>query len=429
MPDERVLVVGTTPDYIDAICRRFPERALFLTDPKERAQPTEYLPPEQATELLCELTHHRKALAALKNHLRRWRISLRGVACFDCESLALAAYLAGAFSLPFASPEAVAASRNKFVSKQRWRKAGLPCPRVELVRDISDAVRFHREAGRAVVLKPLTGSGSELVFLCHDEEDCRHAFRALGERLAGHPDRRMYGSDALAGAGIDPRRVFVIEEFVPGDEYSCDFALDGEKLSIIRTTKKIPARGHTFGTVLAYIIPAELPRDLDPAGFRDQLKLAARALDIQRSICMLDFIVADGRALMIEMTPRPGGDCLPELERLSSGFDMLGYALDFAGRRPVDPPELSRWRRLVGLHLLAGRPGVIRLIDARNLQSDPRVLECRPSAGPGYRVLLPPDDYDSRKLGHVIFRPSSSNEIEKECLDLAARLTVEMEGD
>jgi hypothetical protein len=41
--------------------------------------------------------------------------------------------------------------------------------------------------------------------------------------------------------------------------------------------------------------------------------------------------------------------------------------------------------------------------------------------------MLPPDDYDSRVLGHVIFAPSSAATLEAEARELAAKLILEME--
>ncbi|MFH1037671.1 MAG: ATP-grasp domain-containing protein [PVC group bacterium] len=429
MPDERVLVAGTTADYIDLIRRRFPGRAVFLTDPAERAKPSPYPAPDRASEILCGLSSPREALAALDGHLRRQKQRLTGVACFDCESLSLAAEIARSFSLPFPSLEAVDASRNKFFSKRLWLEAGLPCPEVRLARTADAAADFLRGMTRAAVMKPLTGSGSELIFLCRDEKDCRRAFATLSEKLSSHPNSRMYEPRTWRGEEIDPRKAFVIEEMVEGEELSCDFALDHGAVKIIRIARKILARNQTFGTVLAYILTNALPSGIDPAGFRRQMAEAARALGISRSICMIDFMVSRGRALMLEMTPRPGGDCLVSLERLSAGFDMLGYALDFAEGRQEDPPPAGSWQPLVGIHLLADRPGTIRAIDDRKLRGDPRVLEYSLTAGPGRRVLMPPDDYDSRKLGHAVFRPRDPAGIEKECLELSARLIVEFEPE
>jgi biotin carboxylase len=427
MTSERVLVVGTTADYIEIIYERFPGRALFMTDAKERAAPSPYRRPDEASEFLCDLSDPDGALEALRGHLRAWRMGLSGITSFDCESLELASYVAGAFSFPYVSAQAIRASRNKFISKRIWRLAGLPCPDVALVRRPSDAVRFMDNVNPPVVLKPLTGSGSELIFLCREPRDCTEAFRALRDKLATHWNARMYAPFDLDGEMVNPREVFGVEEFVQGDEYSCDFLLDADQAKVIRMTGKVLAAGHLLGTVLAYILPAELPAGFDTAGLRRQLVEAAHALGIYRAICMLDFIVEDGRAMMIEMSPRPGGDCLPCLELQSAGFDVLGYALDFAEGRHSDPPKPQRWRRTVGLHLFAERAGVIRKLDTEGLCADPRVLECHLRREPGHRVILPPEDYDSRHLGHAIFRPSPGAGIEQQCRELAGKLLVEME--
>lgn len=52
MKTDPVLVVGTTADYIDLIERKFPGRALFLTDPAERKRASGYPDPGREAEVL-----------------------------------------------------------------------------------------------------------------------------------------------------------------------------------------------------------------------------------------------------------------------------------------------------------------------------------------------------------------------------------------
>ncbi|NQU77006.1 MAG: ATP-grasp domain-containing protein [Planctomycetes bacterium] len=426
MSNRRVLVVGTTADYIDIINRRLPQRAIFVTDADERAKAKEN-PPNEDTELLCDLADCEQVVVAVRKHLNRFRITPSGIACFDCESMGLAAFIAGELGLSYPSAEAVAACRSKLVSKQLWRGAGLPCPRVELVQDASEAVSFMHAAGGSVVLKPLTGSGSELVFLCTNEDECTAAVGTLKSRLASHPDRRMYEPYFFDGKKVDPRKVFVIEEFIRGDEYSCDFVFDGDRVDIIRIARKIPDPGQVFGTTRAYIMPAELPSGLGGDSlFCGQLGRAAGALGLSRAICMLDFVVRDGRAVMIELAPRLGGDCLPALLLRSCGVDIIGYALDFAERRGVRFPAPSRWTPLVGMRLFGRQCGEITRIDSESLREDRRVVECCLKRRVGHRVVLPPEDYESRLLGHVIFEHSGPGSIESECVEIGEKLKVEM---
>ncbi|KPK48025.1 MAG: hypothetical protein AMK72_07620 [Planctomycetes bacterium SM23_25] len=425
MSDRRALVVGTTCDYVDIICRRFPQRAIFITDGSLRAKATEPSPPEGA-ELLCDLPRPESVLPALRRHLDRFAFQLSGIACFDCESMSLAALIAQSLGLPYPSAEAIVACRCKFRSKQLWRKARLPCPRVELVESSSDAVQFMQSIGGAVVLKPLTGSGSEFLFLCGDEEECADAFETLRSRLADHRDVRMYAPYRLDGRSVDPRRVFVAEEFVRGDEYSCDFVLDAGRASILRTARKVHDPPQPFGTTLAYAVPADPPLRLDGEGFAGQLRRASQSLGLNRAICMLDFVIRDGQACMIELAPRPGGDCIPPLLLASCGMDMLKCAIDFAEGLPAAAPALSSWRHLAGVRLFASRGGEIARIDASALRRDRRVVDCCLTRSPGHRVVLPPEDYASRLLGYAIFQPARPEGLEGQCLDIASNLRVEM---
>ena len=111
MPDKRLLVVGTTADYIDHIRTHYPGRALFVTDPAERAAAAEK-DPAPADELLCDLQDPRRVHDGLNTHLSRWRMGICGVVSYDCESLGLAADLAKQFGLPFPAPAAIVASRR-----------------------------------------------------------------------------------------------------------------------------------------------------------------------------------------------------------------------------------------------------------------------------------------------------------------------------
>lgn len=425
MRRERVLVVGTTTDYVDIICRRFPGRAVFLTDRQLRAAACEPCP-EPTTEVTCDLTRPAEAVRlALREHLGQHGIQLSGIACFDCESMSLAAAIAYDFSLPYPSPASILACRSKVQTKRLWQEAGVPCPDTMLVDQLTDALSFLARMAGPVVLKPLTGSGSELTFLCRSPAECTAAFQTLESRLAGHPDTRLYTSDD--GSGHDPRSTFAIEQFVEGNEFSCDFILDGDRAETIRIARKIPAAGASFGTTLAYLVPAALPPEFGRTEVNRQLQRAANALGLDKALCMVDFIIHGDTAFFLELTPRPGGDCLPPLLQQSAGFDILGCALDFAEQRPIAVPAQSDWRRMVGLRLFASRSGRLRGLDTAVLRADDRVRECELIRGPGHIVVMPPADYSSRLLGYAIVEPRVADDVEDACADIMSKLNVEFE--
>lgn len=420
----RILVVGTTPDYIDLLERAHPGRCLFLTDHELRAAAREPAPPSGG-EIICSLADAGAVRGAVAAHLRRHRMRLDGIACFDCESMPLAAALGKELGLDYPAAATIAGVRNKHAATQRWRQAGLPSPRAALVGSEAQLAAFCRRIAGPIVLKPVSGSGSELVFACRDQAEARDAFGILRSRLASHADARMYAPVGRGEQGIDPRRVFVAEELIEGVELSCDFVVEPGGVRIIRVCRKIAGAGEPLGTVNAYVIAPQLPEGVTLDGLRSQLAAAAAALGIVRAICVVDIVVRDGEMVMLELAPRPAGDCLPALIRASSGLDVLGLALDFAAGG--SPPIPDAGERLVALRLLATVAGTITRLDAAALRADPRVRELHLERRAGDGVLLPPESYDRRLLGHAIFAPRTGASIESQCDELAGRLVVEID--
>jgi len=420
-PDSsKVLVVGTTTDYIDWIRRTSPGRALFLTDTSAREQAREPKP-DPAEEILCDLSKHGQVRDRLKRHLEEENLSLNGIASYDCESLALAACLAQEFNLPYPSLEAVSKCRDKGLSKSLWRQNGVNCPRARPVKSVAEAVSFLKEIGGPCVLKPLTGSGSELVFLCNSEQACNMGFREITKGLRERRSNRMYRD-----VGKDDPRI-LSEEFVEGDEFSCDFLIENSRAELIRLSRKIMSGGEFCGTVDGYVFPVTLTDRIDPKAFQQILYKSAMSLGITRAICMLDFIIRGNEVVLLELTPRPGGDCLPFLLKRRLGLDILDLTLDFAQQHALRLPQSDKGSPYIGLRLRADREGTLKRIDVRRLHRDPRVLEVHLTRSPGHVIRMPPTDYDSWLLGHAIVMPFKEIGLETQCAELLNLISVEVD--
>lgn len=409
-----VLVVGTTADYIDWIRQAAPGRALFLTDPAIRQEAREPVP-QPVEEILCELADANRVHDALVAHLQRWHLTLSGVACFDCESMELAATLAQSLSLPYPSLTSIRQCRDKFLSKTIWHRQGVSCPRMRLVRSGEEAEAFQRETCGPVVLKPLAGSGSELVFCCASAADCFPAFHAIIDGIQARQADRLYA---------DSKPVALAEECMLGPEYSCDFLLEAGQVTVVRLTRKIPAAAGPFGTTQGYILVNSLPDPVAQDQLADLLRRGAETLGLTRALCMADFMICGADIVLLEMTPRLGGDCLPFLLRRARHQDMLLLALDFAQQRPTLMADGQGQAQHVGLRLHARGPGVLRALDPGPLLADDRLREIHLIRRVGHQVRMPPEDYNSWYLGHLIFKPTLDLDLASQCHDLADRLVV-----
>ena len=85
--------------------------------------------------------------------------------------------------------------------------------------------------------------------------------------------------------------------------------------------------------------------------------------------------------------------------------------------------EKASWRELMQRHWGQGEI----TIDDGAIKEDARTVDCYLKVGKGHEILLPPRDYDSRVLGHVIMEPSSWEDAERECLEMAGRLRLDLE--
>jgi biotin carboxylase len=268
-------------------------------------------------------------------------------------------------------------------------------------------------------MKPLTGSGSELVFRCDSPEECRTAFAEIQKGLQERWAHRLYKSNFNSAPSI------IIEELVSGLEYSCDFIVDNGRAEVIRLTRKIHSPHSPFGTIRGYIIEASLPEEIEEQMFERILLHGAEALGIRRAVCMADFMICGSEVVLLEMTPRPGGDCLPFLLRHSMNLDILKLNLDFAREIHVNISGLKNPKTCAGLRIHAEKSGVLQKIDARKLSLDPRVLEIHLPRRKGHIVCMPPEDYESWLLGHIIFSPDESD-LESQLDELSNKLKVDI---
>ncbi len=422
VPDnKKVLVVGTTSDYIDWIRNFEPGRALFVTDPKIRSNAPE-LPPDKKEEILHPLDDAEKVTAAVAKHLAENGLELSGVACFDCENMFMASSLAAAFGLPYPGFKAISNCRDKYLSKQIWKKNQVACPDVRPVTEKNEVLAFFASHPSGIVLKPMMGAGSELVFNCRTPQECKDSFKTV---MAGLKKRR---SNPLFCAPGQRTAVVLAEETIDGLEFSCDFIIREHRLTIIRLTRKIKPANKPFGTVSGYIIPASLPGTDTLSRLESELIIAARSLGIESGICMVDFIVTRSGPVLIEMTPRPGGDCLPFLLKEAAGIDILSLTLDVAENRPVRIPGMDHCTPCIGMRLHASKSGVLKNIDISAIKEDSRVRQIRLIRSPGHVVTLPPDDYDSWFLGHLIVAPGPGSYPETQALLISKRIKIDIEG-
>ena len=417
-PELRTLVIGTTPDYIDWVRRSDPGQTLFITDPKNRSN-AEEPQPEWCEEILCDLEDYGGVWTALDRHMKQFNIRPNGIMAFDCESMEAAAWLGRSLCLRYPSPQAIRNCRNKHLAKCIWEKHGLITPKSRIVYSAREALSLHKEIHDPCVMKPVDGSGSQLVFLCRTGPECEAAYKRISLGLSGN----MTNDEDQSTSGNKP---VLIESIARGAEYSCDFAVANGRAKVVRMTKKIMLPQKPFGTAVGYALTPPPPPGVTEKNFLSTLYISASALGIDRAVCMLDFMVHKGKMILLELAPRPGGDCIPHLMDACLQYDMLKASIKFSrgGRMPL--PRPLNGPVFTGVRIHALKSGTLKDVDVGKLRKDPRVKKTHVSAKKGCVIKMPPDDYDSWVLGWIIFKARPEFSVESQCEDLLKRVRVEM---
>ncbi len=413
----KILVTGTTSDYIQWIKLSCPARALFITQPDIRQNADEETPGEDE-EILVPLSDKDLVLDSLLMHLKKWGQALDGIFCFDCESMELASFIARSLNLDYPSLTAIQNARDKYNSKQFWHHHQVGCPRISPINSVSEVVEFFNTMPTGCVLKPFIGSGSELVFRCISESDCHTAFETIKNGLQDRTENPLFKKP------VSNSHLMLAEEHIEGPEYSCDFIVENDSVHVIRMAKKIKTPLKPFGTIQGYILPCALPYSITESQLHETLLKGATALGIKRGLCMVDFIISNGKMMLIEMTPRPGGDCLPHMLKVCAGLDMLKISLDFAGKVPMTLPDIRNLFPCVAIRIHAEEEGILKRIDCSRLEKDKRVKSIHLTKKPGHIIKLPPTDYDSWLLGHVIITPSDKDSPESEALSMLKKIKI-----
>ncbi|MEU8874113.1 pyridoxal-phosphate dependent enzyme [Streptomyces javensis] len=304
------------------------------------------------------------------------------------------ARLADALGVPGHAPGTAAACRNKALTREALRSAGVPQPEHAVVTDTAGIPGAVALVGLPCVVKPVDGSGSQDVRWCPDEATAvEHAARVLAvtENVRGQESAGMV----------------LVEEFVDGPEYSAEmFCTGGEAVCVgatRRTTTRLP---HFVET--GHLFPAGLPT-ASQAELAEVARHALKAVGFEHGPAHIEMRLTATGPVVIEINGRLAGGMIPEIVRAATGIDLLEQQVRAAVGLPVNlEPTRSR---LAGLRFLtAGETGrLVSVTGTAAAERVPGVVAVVTTGVPGRVVRPPRDAYD--RLGHVIAVADTPGEV------------------
>jgi hypothetical protein len=222
----------------------------------------------------------------------------------------IAALAAERMGIPYNSPDSVAASRNKFLARERFRATGLLVPDFHRLPLAEGPDRAASQVLYPCVLKPLSLSASRGVIRADDPAQFIAAFHRI-ESLLADPD--------IARLHEDQDRFLQVESFIPGREFALEGILAEGKLRVLAIFDKPDPLDGPFFEETIYLTPSRESDDTQDAIVRTT-QAAVKALGLTEGPIHAEMRVNQRGVWMLEVAARPiGGLCarvLPGLEEL-----------------------------------------------------------------------------------------------------------------
>ncbi len=333
----RLLLLSNTTGYQAQMFRQAAEhigvplvlasdRCHMLDDPwQDGAIPVRFQHPEESAGRIREFA---------RQH------AVTGVVAIGDAPTTTAAFVAQDLSLPFHPPAAVAACRNKFLARERYRAAGMLVPWYRKFPAISDLVTTAKEVPYPCVLKPLGLSASRGVIRANGPEEFRAAFQRI-RALLDSKDVKMMGDEATAWIQV--------EGFIPGVEVAVEGLVTRGRLRVLAIfDKPDPLDGPWFEETI-YVTPSRLPAAVQQS-ITECGEKAVAALGLCHGPIHAEMRINPEGAWMLDMAARPiGGLCAGAL-RFGDGMLLEELILRHALAEPIE--QIPREPQAAGVMMI-----------------------------------------------------------------------------
>lgn len=229
--------------------------------------------------------------------------------CCDANMLAVS-QACSELGLAGISQEVAMVSRNKLEQRKRLDQAGLKVPRFASVLDASAAERRWKAWGeKAVVIKPVDGSGSRGVHYIERIDEIEMAFRNAEQ--------------------ASPSKQVIIEEYIEGVEYSVEGWVVKGEANIIATSRKVRSCP-PYLLDLEVHFPSGLSKE-DEIHLREAAKRAIEACGYQDCPVHIECIMSSDGPVIVELAARGAGfRVFTEILPMITGIDTIQCSLECA---------------------------------------------------------------------------------------------------
>lgn len=235
-------------------------------------------------------------------------LKIDGILSFACDpGVVTAAYVAEKMGLPSSGPyESVGILQNKGKFRKFLTENNFNVPVAKQYTDIETALNDTEMFNWPVIVKPTDSAGSKGVTKVEEKDKLKDAINY-----------------ALK---FSHSNEFIIEDFLEkiGDSSDCDsFSVDGELKFVSFSAQKFDENCENPYTPAAFTWPAAISK-IHQEELTNEIQRLLTLLNMKSSIYNIETReCTNGKAYIMECSPRGGGNRLAEMVRYMTGVDMI----------------------------------------------------------------------------------------------------------
>lgn len=256
------------------------------------------------------------------------KLEIDGIMSFATDpGVVTAAYVAEKLGLPYGgSYESVSILQDKGRFRRFLTEHNFNVPHAKSYEKLEDALCDTDFFTWPVIVKPVDSAGSKGVTRVDDKNELRRAIEY-----------------ALEFSQCDQ---FIIEDFIEKKGCSSDsdsFSIDGKLVATTFSSQRFDIQSDNPYAPMAYSWPSTFSREHEDE-LTSEIQRLLTLLDMQSSIYNIETREGvDGKAYIMEVSPRGGGNRLAEMIRYASGVDMIKAAVQAAVGLPIDKVEQPQY--------------------------------------------------------------------------------------
>ena len=274
------------------------------------------------------------------------KCDIDGIMSFACDpGVVTAAYVAEQMGLPNVGPyESVCILQNKGRFREFLKENGFTFPTAKGYKNIEKALADVDIFHWPVIVKPTDSAGSKGVSRVDNPENLKESIET-----------------ALSFSHSDE---FIIEDFITQQGYSSDtdsFSIDGELKFVSFNCQHFDAEAKNPYTPAAYSWPSSMTTEHQEE-LKNEIQRLLKLLKMNTAVYNIETREGtDGKAYIMEVSPRGGGNRLSECLRYATGVDMITNMVKYSVGLPIEEitqkPYDGCWAEIV-LH--SDKPGIFK---------------------------------------------------------------------